>query len=85
MQSQSQIQLDDQEFWSDVYGGRSIAIFNHHGCWRVYLDYVLQHGIGFASAEQAIRWLTSRIDQRPSARGLRPGRAASSFSQIHRN
>jgi len=53
----------EPEFWSDVYEGRSIAIFNYHGCWHVYLDHVLQHNIVFATADRAIVWLTERIDQ----------------------
>ena len=32
----------DTEFWSETYGERSIAIFNHHGRWLAYLDQVLQ-------------------------------------------
>jgi hypothetical protein len=56
-------QPSEQKFWSDVYRGRSIAIFNTHGRWYVYLDHVLQLNIVFASANQAIDWLTARIDQ----------------------
>jgi hypothetical protein len=53
---------EDQEFWSDVYAGRSIAIFQHHGRWLVYLDHVLQARVAFATPDQAIIWLTERID-----------------------
>jgi hypothetical protein len=56
------------EFWSDVYGGRSIAVFNHYGRWLVYLDHVLQHNVAFATAAHAITWLTERIDQGVPAR-----------------
>jgi hypothetical protein len=59
---------DEPEFWSDVYGGRSIAVFNHYGRWLVYLDHVLQHNVMFATAENAILWLTERIDQGVPAR-----------------
>ena len=59
---------DEPEFWSDVYGGRSIAVFNHYGRWLVYLDHVLQHNLMFATAENAILWLTERIDQGVPAR-----------------
>jgi hypothetical protein len=58
----------DPEFWSDVYGGRSIAIFNHYGRWLVYLDHVLQHKVAFATPEHAIVWLTGRVDQGVPAR-----------------
>ena len=58
----------EPEFWSDVYGGRSIAVFNHYGRWLVYLDHVLQHNVVFATAESAIVWLTQRIDQGVPAR-----------------
>jgi hypothetical protein len=51
------------EFWSDIYCGRPIAILNRDGCWHVYLDHVLQHNIVFATAEQAVDWLTARVDQ----------------------
>jgi hypothetical protein len=55
------------EFWSEEYGGRSIAVFNHHGRWLVYLDHVLQK-VMFASSEDAIAWLTNRIDHGVPAR-----------------
>jgi hypothetical protein len=53
---------DTVEFWSEVYNGRPIAIFNHHGRWRVYLDHVLQHNVVFAQPEDAVVWLTDRVD-----------------------
>jgi hypothetical protein len=52
----------EKKFWSDVYRGRSIAVLNTHGRWHVYLDHTLQHNILFASANQAIDWLTTRVD-----------------------
>jgi hypothetical protein len=55
------------EFWSEAYGGRSIAVFQHHGRWLVYLDHVLQKAI-FETSEDAIAWLTRRIDQGVPAR-----------------
>jgi hypothetical protein len=55
------------EFWSDVYSGRSIAVFQHHGRWLAYLDHVLQKAI-FATSEDAIAWLTQRIEQGVPAR-----------------
>jgi hypothetical protein len=58
---------EDVEFWSDVYGGRSVAVFQHHGRWLVYLDHVLQKAV-FATSEDAIAWLTQRIDQGVPAR-----------------
>jgi hypothetical protein len=61
-------QPPEQEFWSDVYCGRPIAILNHYGRWHVYLDHVLQQNILFATPDDAIMWLMIRID-----RGI-PGR-----------
>jgi hypothetical protein len=58
---------NSSEFWSDIYGGRSIAVLQHHGRWLVYLDHVLQKVI-FATSEDAIAWLTKRIDQGVPAR-----------------
>jgi hypothetical protein len=55
------------EFWSDEYGGRAIAVFNHHGRRLVYLDHVLQKMV-FATPEHAIAWLTNRIDEGVPAR-----------------
>jgi hypothetical protein len=57
----------DTEFWSETYGERSIAIFNHHGRWVAYLDHVLQREI-FATAEDAVARLTQRIDRGMAAR-----------------
>ena len=51
------------EFLSDVYRGRPIAILHRYGRWHVYLDYKLQHDVMFDRAENAIAWLTKRIDQ----------------------
>jgi hypothetical protein len=65
---QTQQHSDEPEYWSDLYGGRSIAILNRYGRWHVYLDHVLQHNVVFATAENAIAWLTSRIDQGMPAR-----------------
>jgi len=53
---------EEQQFWSDSYGGRSIAIFNHHGRWLAYLDHVLLQKVAFATPGDAIAWLTKRID-----------------------
>jgi hypothetical protein len=53
---------DDQEFRSDTYAGRAIAIFNHHGRWLAYLDHALQARAVFATPEEAIVWLTERVD-----------------------
>jgi hypothetical protein len=65
---QTQQNLDEAEFWSEVYQGRSVAILNRFGRWHVYLDHVLQHNVVFASAENAVAWLTGRIDQGMPAR-----------------
>jgi hypothetical protein len=51
-----------EEFWSDVYRERPIAVFNRHGRWHVYLDHVYQHNVAFATGEQAIAWLVRRIN-----------------------
>ena len=61
-------QQSKDEFLSDVYRGRSIAIFNHHGRWLVYLDHVLQHNAVFATADHAIAWLIARVDHGVPAR-----------------
>ena len=55
--------FDGQEFLSDVYRGRAIAIHNRFGRWHVYLDHVLQHNIAFVSSEHAVTWLIGRIDE----------------------
>jgi hypothetical protein len=55
-------------FWSDTYRGRPIAILNHCGRWLVYLDHVLQTRMQFVSAEAAVNWLHSKVDQ-PKGRG----------------
>jgi hypothetical protein len=60
--------LERAEFWADTYGGRPIAIFNREGKWHVYLDHALQHNTVFATAEDAIAWLTQRIDRHASGR-----------------
>jgi hypothetical protein len=54
--------MPDQDFWSDVYRGRPIAVFNHHNRWYAYLDHILQPHVAFATAEDAVRWLAARID-----------------------
>ena len=59
---------DGQEFMSDVYRDRAIAIFHRYGRWHVYLDHVLQHKVVFATAEHAIAWLVARVDQGIPAR-----------------
>jgi hypothetical protein len=59
---------DGQEFMSDVYRDRSIAILYRHGRWHVYLDHVLQHKVVFATAEHAVAWLRARVDQGIPAR-----------------
>ena len=59
---------DGQEFMSDVYRDRPIAILHRYGRWHVYLDHVLQHKVVFATAESAVAWLMARIDQGIPAR-----------------
>jgi hypothetical protein len=59
---------DPPEFWADCYRGRQIAIFTRVGNWYVYLDHVLQRHVLFATAEDAILWLTERIDEGAPAR-----------------
>jgi hypothetical protein len=58
----------EQEFVSDVYRERPIAIFHRYGRWHVYLDHVLQHNVVFATADHAISWLMARVDQGIPAR-----------------
>jgi hypothetical protein len=55
----------DQDFWSDVYRGRNIAVFNHHGRWHAYLDHMIQANVVFGTAETAVRWLAQRVDLTP--------------------
>jgi hypothetical protein len=52
-----------EDFWSDTYRGRRIAILNRGGNWLVYLDHVMQHRMLFDTAESAVRWLRRQIDQ----------------------
>jgi len=54
-----------EQFWSDTYRGRKIAVLNHSGGWLVYLDHVLQPRMLFDTADSAINWLRRKIDQRP--------------------
>ena len=54
-------QLED--FWSDTYRGRRIAILNRGGRWLVYLDHVLQHRMLFDTAEAAVNWLQRKVDR----------------------
>lgn len=56
------------EFWRDTYRGRAIAILERYGRWHVYLDHLLQHNVEFATPEDAIVWLTQRIDDGVPAR-----------------
>jgi hypothetical protein len=56
------LEPDEEEFWSDVYRGRTIAIFHRTGRWHVYLDHVFQHNLIFVSSGHAIQWLTKRVD-----------------------
>jgi hypothetical protein len=65
---QTQHTLDEAELWSDIYEGTPVAILNRYGRWHVYLDHVLQHNVVFATAENAVAWLTERIDQGIPAR-----------------
>jgi hypothetical protein len=57
------LEQDMDNFWSDTYCGRPIAILNRSSGWHVYLDHVLQHNMRFESAEKAVVWLINRIDQ----------------------
>jgi len=58
----------EEEFWSDTYRGRNIAILNRGGSWLVYLDHVMQHRLLFATAEAAVRWLRQQVDQNHGSR-----------------
>ena len=60
--------FDDEDFWSDVHGGRPIAILNRHGRLHVYLDHVLQQGVVFDSGQDALAWLIRRSEQGVPAR-----------------
>lgn len=52
----------DHDFWSDTYRGRRLAVFNHHGRRHAYLDHMFQPHVVFASADNAVTWLTARVD-----------------------
>jgi len=54
--------VSDQDFWSQMYRGRHIAVFNHRGRWQAYLDHAHQSRVEFATAEHAVRWLALRVD-----------------------
>ena len=56
-------QIEASEFWSDTYEGRAIAVLRRRSEYHVYLDRILQRVI-FATAEDALRWLTMRIGSR---------------------
>jgi hypothetical protein len=60
----------NEEFWSGVYRGHSIALLNRSERWRVYLDHTLQHRYVFASASHAKAWLMRRIDEQCDARAV---------------
>ena len=60
--------FDGQEFLSDVYRGRPIAIHNRFGRWHVYLDHIIQNKIAFDSSEHAIAWLMESVDEGRPAR-----------------
>jgi hypothetical protein len=57
--------MPDQDFWSNIYRGRHIAVFNHHGRWHAYLDHMFQANVVFATAETAVQWLAQRVDLTP--------------------
>ena len=59
---------EEAEFWSETYGGRSIAILNRCGRLHVYLDHVLQHNVVFENGPDALAWLVQRIDHGVPAR-----------------
>ena len=57
-----------EDFWSDIYRGRNIAILNRGGSWLVYLDHVMQQRLLFDTAESAVRWLRRQVDQNRGSR-----------------
>jgi hypothetical protein len=57
--------IHEQNFWSDIYRGRHIAVFNHHGRWHAYLDHTFLPSAVFATAENAVRWLVECVDLPP--------------------
>jgi len=68
--------LEQEDFWSEVYRGRPIAIYNRGGRWHVYLDHILQHNTVFASGEHAVRWLKARVDASEPVATWHPALAA---------
>jgi hypothetical protein len=68
-----------QGFWSGTYLGRHIAMLQHHGAWRVYLDQMFQDSSRFETAEEAVVWLRRQIEERaakPIFSGLARARTA---------
>jgi hypothetical protein len=63
-----------QGFWSGIYLGSHIAMLQHHGAWRVYLDQMLQDTSRFETAEEAAGWLRRRVEER-AAEAIFPGLA----------
>jgi 3-methyladenine DNA glycosylase Mpg len=59
-------QRQPEEFWSDTYRGRNIAVFNHGGGWLVYLDHVMQQRLLFATADAAVAWLKRAVESSDS-------------------
>ena len=62
-----QATLQAENFWSETYRGRVIAIMNHCGRWLIYLDHVLQPRMQFETPEAAVAWLQQKVD-RPKVR-----------------
>ena len=54
--------LPDQDFWSDVYRGHQIAVFNHHGRWHAYLDHMIQAKAVFATDWDGTTKVVARSD-----------------------
>ena len=57
-------QTKSPDFLSETYHGRQIAAYRHSQGWLVYLDRVMQQNRQFATAEDAVKWLRRKIDDR---------------------
>ncbi|HWB46998.1 MAG TPA: hypothetical protein VG900_16310 [Hyphomicrobiaceae bacterium] len=59
---------NQEEFWSETYRGHHIAVLSRGDGWLVYLDHILQHGLLFATREQAVAWLRRKVDTQSGRR-----------------
>jgi hypothetical protein len=56
------------DYWAGNHRGVPIAAFRRENRWHVYLDHTLQHNVLFGTAEEAVAWLTRRVDRGAASR-----------------